>query len=126
MTPNVIRQNEVNALMTKLGVFWAFSNEQFDTNKTPLKEGEKYVSIGAGGYMPKSNVDAYMSGMKDITKDFKDAMKDIKARKAHVAYELNNHEACYTRDISSTLDALGEEFTREEVLSVYDGRKAIK
>ena len=29
------------------GLFWAFSNKQFFENKTPLQEGEKYVSIGA-------------------------------------------------------------------------------
>ena len=39
-------------LYTNCGLFFAFSNEQFTENKTPLKEGEKYVSIGAGGYLP--------------------------------------------------------------------------
>ena len=110
--------------MTKLGVFWAFSNKQFETNKTPLKEGDKYIDIGAGGFIPKSNIDAFLDGMNKIDDTFKEAMRDAKVRKNHIVYELNNHEAYFTRDITSTLDALGDDFTREEVLSVYDGRKA--
>ncbi len=125
MNANDIRQDKVNKLMPSLGVFWAFSDKQFQENKTPLKDGEKYVSIGMGGYIPKGNADALIKGMKEIAKEFKQAMKDEKARKAHIAYELNNHEAYYSRDISSTLDALGEDFTREEVLSVYDGRRKL-
>lgn len=123
MNANDIRQDKTNKLMTSLGVFWAFSKEQFEEGKTPLKEGEKYVSIGMGGYMPKGNVNALIEGMKHIGNEFKKAMKDAKARKAHIAYELNNHEAYYTRDITSTLDALGEDFTKEEVMAVYDGRR---
>ena len=73
--------------------------------------------------MPKSNVDAFTSGMKAIDDNFKEAMKDEKARKDHIIYELNNHEAYYTRDITSTLEALGEDFTREEVLQAFDGRR---
>lgn len=123
MNANDKRQKDVNDLMEKCGVFWAFSKEQFDQNKTPLKEGEKYVSIGMGGYMPKGNVDEFIQGMKEITENFKRAMQDKEARIAHIKYELNNHEAYYTRDITSTLKALGDDFTREEVLSVFDGRR---
>ena len=127
MTPKVIRQNQVNELLDNCKVFWAFSNEQFEAGKlkSPLKEGEKYLDIGGGGYMPKGNIDAFNSGMKAITKTFKDAMKDVKARRDHIAYELNNHEAYYTHSIDSTMDALGEDFTREEVANVFDGRRKI-
>ncbi len=125
MTPNVIRQNQVNQLLKDLGVFWAFSKEQFDENKTPLADGDKYVSIGMGGYMPASRVDDYINGMKAIRKQFKQAMKDKKARIEHIKWELSNHEAYYTHSIDSTVDALGEDFTREEVLAVFDGRRKL-
>ena len=125
MNANDKRQKEIEKLMEECAVFWAFSNKQFEENKTPLQDGEKYVDIGGGGFMPKHNVDTYINGMKKIAKDFKKAMKDEKARKAHIQYELNNHEAYYTRNIDSTMDALGDDFTREEVLSVFDGRKVI-
>jgi len=42
------------------------------------------------------------------------------ARRANVAYELRNHEAYYTGDITDTLRALGSGYTRKEVLAVYN------
>ena len=101
-------------------MFFAFSTEQFHENKTPLKEGEKYVSIGMGGYMPKGNVQQYLDGSKTIEKWYKAEIKACKgARRANIAYELNNHEAYYTGDISDTLRSLGRDYTRAEVLKVY-------
>lgn len=118
-TPNVKRQKDVNDLITKCEVFFAFSDKQLAEGKAKLPEGEKLVNIGLGGFMPKRNIEMYLSGMKQIDKDFRQAMKDQKARRDHIEYELWNHEAFYTRDIESTLDALGDEFTREEVLHVF-------
>lgn len=125
MNPNDKREKDVNTLIKSIGMFFAFSNEQFEQNKTPLKEGEKYIDIGMGGYIPKGNLDQYITGMNAIDDEFKNAMKDKKARRDHIAYELNNHEAYYTRSIESTMESLGEDFTREEVLTVFDGRKTI-
>lgn len=113
------QQLKVNELMTNCGVFWAFSNEQFLTNKTPLAEGEKYVSIGAGGYMPKGKVEAFKSGMKEIKAWYKSAIKKDGLRRAYIIYELNNHEAFYTGDIDLAVEVLGSDYTREEVLEVY-------
>ena len=108
-------QKRIDTLLNDCLVFWAFSNEQFAKNKTPLQEGEKYVSIGAGGYMPKSKVDTYLNGMKEINKWFKNATKPAEIRKAHIAYELNN----YTGDIEDTLSALGSDYSAAEVWDVY-------
>jgi len=112
-------QKRIDTLLNDCLLFWAFSNEQFEKNKTPLQEGEKYVSIGAGGYMPKGKVDAYLNGMKEIKKWFKSATKPAEIRKAHIAYELNNYEAFYTGDIEDTLTALGNDYTAAEVWAVY-------
>ncbi len=127
MTPNVIRQNQINQLINDTGIFFAFSKEQFEEGKikSPLADGDKYVSIGMGGYMPASRVDDYINGMDKIRKEFKQAMQDEKARKEYIKYELSNHEAYYTHSIDSTMDALGEDFTREEVLAVFDGRRKL-
>jgi hypothetical protein len=121
-----IREQEhkdINALYINMGVFWAFSNSQFDENKTPLLPGEKYVSIGAGGYMPKHNVEALLQGSKDIHARAKQQIKDNKAREAHIIYELSNHETYYTGDITNALDALGQDYTSEEVLKVFNVEK---
>ena len=117
VTPNVKRSDDINALMTECKVFWAFSIEQFEEGKVKVGhvKGEKLIDIGSGGYMPSKYRETFTQGMKDIAIAFKQAMKDEKVRRAHILYELNNHEAFYSRDITSTLDALGEDFTREEV-----------
>lgn len=114
------QQEKYDTLLTDCGVFFAFSNEQFAANKTPLKEGEKYVSIGAGGYMPKGNVDKYLQGSKEIKKWYSATIKATKnARRDNILYELSNHECFYTGDIEDALSALGKGYTRKEVYKVY-------
>lgn len=113
------KQAKVDQLFKDCGLFFAFSNEQFHANKTPLKEGEKYVHIGAGGYLPKGQVDNFTKGMAEIEKWFKAEIKENKARKDLIVYELNNYECMYTGDIEPALAALGEGFTKEEVWGVY-------
>lgn len=114
------KQEKFSQLVKDVAMFFAFSTEQFNKNKTPLKEGEKYVSLGAGAYIPKGNVDAYLKGIDIIDKWYKAAIKSNKARKANILYELNNHEAFYTCDITDTLEALGEDYTAEEVQQVFN------
>jgi len=100
-------------------MFFAFSTEQFHENKTPLQEGEKYVSIGAGAYIPKSQVNNWINGIKEIEKQYKAAVKSNKLRKQEIAYQLNNYECYYTGDISDALEALGSGYTQAEVMEVY-------
>ena len=121
------REEKQTQLFKECGLFWAFSNQQFAENKTPLKEGEKYVSIGAGGYLPKGNVDTFLNGMKEQDKWYAAEVKANKgARRANIVYELANHESYYTGDISAALSALGEEYTRKEVMKVYlEEREAV-
>lgn len=119
------KEASVSNLLESCGVFFAFSNEQFNEGKTPLQEGEKYVSMGAGGYMPKGKVDTYLKGIKEINKQFKkDIAESKELRYAHIAYELNNHEAYYTMDIENTLSALGEDYKAKEVQAVFNKESA--
>ena len=124
------KQKDYNDLFTNCGVFWAFNNEQFKEGyekvKPTMAEGEKLVAIGAGGYMPKHNVEALMAGTKAIDETFKAQIAENKAREQHILYELNNHEAYYTGTIDATLDALGEDYTEEEVQAVFKKFRAEK
>lgn len=110
---------KVGELAYECGLFWAFSDEQFKKNKTPLKDGEKYVSIGAGGFLPKSKVKTFTEGMDRIEQEHKKAVK--KHREQAILYELNNHEAFYTGSIDEncmeTIKSLG--FTRKQAEKVY-------
>jgi hypothetical protein len=106
-------------------MFFAFSNEQLNEGmaKHPLTEGDKYVSIGAGGFMAKSKVDTFLNGSEQINKWYKAAIKSNKARKANILYELCNHEAFYTNSLNDTLAALGVNYTRSEVLEVFNANR---
>lgn len=116
---------KLDSLFKECSLFWAFSEEQFSANKTPLKDGEKYVSIGSGGYLPKGNAGKLADGMERIRKEFNAAVNaSRKQRRALITYELNNHEAHYTGDISDTLEALGKGFTTKEVRKVYNEMQA--
>ena len=115
-------QEKLSELFKDCGVFFAFSNEQFEKNKTPLQEGEKYVSLGAGGYLPKSKLDAYINGMKGLNKWEKEEIKkEKKGIEEHILYELHNHECFYTCDIGDAMDVLP--YNRKRVLEVYNKYK---
>jgi len=113
------RDEKVTELIKKCSMFFAFSNEQFHKNKTPLKDGENYVDLGAGCFMPKGNLQTYRDGIAAIEKDFKEQIKENRLRKQNIIYELANHEAWYTGDIEPTLEALGGDYTREEVYLIF-------
>lgn len=113
------RQEKTSQALKDNKVFFAFSDKQFEENKTPLEEGDKYVSLGMGGYCPKKNVDEFFEDMKGINQWFKDSVKDNNLREELIAFELSNHEAYYTGEIEDTMEALGSEFTEEEVWEVF-------
>lgn len=118
---NAEHQKRYDELFTECGVFWAFSNEQFKEGAAahPLEPGEKYVTIGMGGYLPKRNLDKLNEGLAKIKAWKKQAMRDVKAEDA-ILYELNNYECFYSGDITDALDALKPMgYTREAVQKVY-------
>ena len=114
------KEKMTTELFNKLGVFFAFSNEQFNQNKTPLKEGEKYVSIGAGGYIPKGNLDAFLEGMKSINQIGKNKVKENNLAETEILYELKNHESFYTGDYSDVVDMFKGTYTEKQIRDVYN------
>lgn len=117
------KQSKMDALMKACRVFFAFSDQQFDEGKTPLQEGEKYVRLMAGGFIPRNSVKDFTEGIKAIEKWYKDAVKENKMRKENIIYELSNHESWYTYDLEPALQALGEDYTREEVSKVFNDER---
>lgn len=117
-----LQQEKVDQLLKDCKVFFAFNNEQFEENKTPLKDGEKYVSMGAGGYLPSSYAKQLSEGFKSINKWEKEAKKKMKAdkREACILYELNNYECFYVQDITDALPVLLPHFTMDEIKAVYN------
>lgn len=116
-----LEQAKYDELMEKCHVFWAFSNEQFAEGKKkhPVSEGEKYTSIGAGGYMPSKYAQQFVDGMQAIEKWSKTTSKQVKAEQA-ILYELNNYECFYTGDIADAMPRLKElGYTEDQVKEVY-------
>lgn len=115
------QQNELSKLFKEVRLFWAFNNEQLKKGLEEInhEKGEKITHIGSGGYLPKTNVDTFLNGMDKINKEYKAAIKAHKLRPKLIAYELANYESYYTGDITAAMEALGEGYTREEVLKVY-------
>jgi len=115
-----------NENITKSGVFFAFNKEQLHEGikKYPLSEGEKYVSIGMGGFIRKNQLNGFKEQNKVIQEWARVENKKIRTQKTEaekaILYELNNYECFYSGDISDAMDVLKEQgYTREEVQKVF-------
>ena len=110
-------------LFKECGVFFAFSNEQFQEGLSKLErnDGDKLTDLGGGMFCLSKNVDAFIAKMEAITKS---AIKqDIKENgiNAIIMRELANYETQITSDISDTVEALEdyEGITTEVVAKVF-------
>lgn len=112
-----------NQLINDCKMFFAFSNEQFNENKTELKEGEKYVSIGGGCYMPKSFVNNWIEGSENITSWYNSEVKKSKNEESEILYQLRNYECFYTYEVDDAYEVLKDRYTLEEVWSVFNKHK---
>ena len=114
------KEHEVRmtALFEKTGTFFAFSNEQFEKNKTPLREGEKYVALGNGGYLPKGNVEAFHAGFEEIDKWYDGEIADNGLGEEEVMYEIHNHQCYYTGDFEDVIEMFEGKYTREEIMKI--------
>ena len=105
-------QAEVNAFPMK----FAFTQESLERGMRelgldPKKDMDKIVAIPGGGFIRESDKQAFLDLFSRHDKERKEAVaadKDGTGYLYHMfRYELANHEYAYTRDVSSTLDALG-------------------
>jgi len=113
------REEKMSALFKKHGVFFAFSKKQFEENKTPLREGEKYVTFLGGGYMPEGNAEEFKKEWDDMFKWYGDEITANGLGEAEVLYELRNHECYYTGDPTPVIDMFDGKFTKEQVLKIF-------
>lgn len=111
-------QAEVNAFPMK----FAFTQESLERGMRelgldPKKDMDKIVAIPGGGFIRESDKQAFLDLFSRHDKERKEAVaadKDGTGYLYHMfRYELANHEYAYTRDVSSTLDALG--YTLQEI-----------
>lgn len=115
-------QQEQTKLFDRLGVFFAFSKQQFDKAKV---DGVEYVTVmQMGDCVPKQHVKEFITELKRIGKEGRERELAEKGIDAIIEAELANHEAFYTGEIDDTMDALeGYNVTAEQVWAVFNAVK---
>ena len=101
-------ENKMSEVFNECGVFWAFSDAQFEKNKTPIGEGEKYSSIGMGGYLPSRNVPMLNEKMAEFENWEQSLFAEQVNLNDAIAYELQNHEYGITYRVDDTVRALSD------------------
>lgn len=94
---------------------WAFTDEQFKSGMIELgldpSETDKVVGVYGGGFMRKTDVDAFKEMLNRHDKEMKETIANDKTGEGFIYdmfdFELANHEYCITYDLEETLDALG-------------------
>ena len=96
-------------------MFFAFDNKQFQEGmkKVGLKENviSKIVSIGAGGYIKRDDIQTYKNMFKRHKEEINTEIANDKTGTGFIKdmfkYELINHEYGYTMDLQDTISSLG-------------------
>ena len=106
---------EIQAKIDAFPFMFAFSNQQLEEGKQKLgvTDNSELLSIGAGGFIRKTDKQAYFDLMKSHDKSLTDFLKDPEQLKDAFKYELDNHEFCITWETEPALEALGIEDPRD-------------
>lgn len=108
---------KMSDIWNRHGVFFAFSAEQFNAKAIA---GIKYASCGGGMICPEKNVEVMMNEIDQAIDEHTAQVLEKYGRQRVIWYELDNHEATYTRDIDDAVEALKEYgITREEVIAEW-------
>lgn len=120
-------EKEQTKLLDELGVFFAFSDEQFKEGVAKyghLKpEGTKWSSFGAGMYMPSVNVDEFEKRHNELSKAGREQDLAENGRSGVLQRELGNYEIGLSFDgindpnFRDGIDGYG--FTEEEIKAEY-------
>lgn len=109
--------------MDKAGAFFAFGDKQFNEAMAKDKERSDYCHVFSGLYSPKDTAKQLMEDLADVHKaGIAQDIADNGLEKI-ILRELNNHEAYYTRDITSTVEALEPyDITAEQVEKLFHNK----
>jgi hypothetical protein len=112
-------QEKQTELFNELGVFFAFSNAQFEEQKQPDVE---YCSVlGAGDCVPVDNAKTFYDRLNAIHAEGRKRELAEKGIDKIIEEQLVNHECFYTCDIDDAVEALaGYQVNYEQVLAIYN------
>lgn len=114
-----ILYKRMGEIENECNVFFAFSKEQFKENKTPLKEGEKYVRLSRISFIPQGNIKMYKDKLKEWDELKEKLYKENTTPYQEIAYYLANHECFYSGDITLVVILLSGKYSYEEIYKVY-------
>lgn len=103
------------------GAFFAFGQNQFDEQK---KAGVTYVQLGGGMLCPKDKAGELVERLTAVHKAGIEQDIAENGIDGIIKRELANHEAYYTGDISSTMDALESyNIATADIARVYNAER---
>lgn len=115
------KENEAKhtRLYDRLGVFFAFGNEQFARQR---KKGVKYVAGPCNMLIPEDNAKEFVAEFKKLAKELTEEYRAHIPMDKMIAYQLSNYEAYYTGEIDEAYEmtvCYYPECTMEDVRRVY-------
>lgn len=110
------QQKEVDAFPMQ----FAFSDKQLQDGLERLgATKDDVVGIGGGGFIRKSDSDAFFELFKRHTLEMAEALRDDDFMLDAIEYELGNHEYCITYDPEPALSAVGVSLDDERVAKLF-------
>ena len=117
-TLNNYTEKQVTKLMQEYGAFFCFGSKQFNEQR---KEGVKYIDLGAGLVAPKEDYKTFLEKLDNIHKEGIKQDLEENGKNNIILRELYNHEAFYTWDTESTIEALeGYGFADKDIIDVFN------
>lgn len=108
---------QLSELWERYGAFFTFSNKQFNEKR---QEGVEYCHIIGGLVCPVNNAKVVVEEMNRIEAHHVKRMLEEVGVERIIRYELNNHEAYYTGNVTDTCEAVERYgITREQVIEVF-------
>lgn len=127
-------EDKYNAELNKTGVFYAFSKEQFNQNKTKKDASDtEYISVGLGGYIHKSDKDKLDRFLNEIAPKLRAEFISKVNIDDFIKYELVNYECSYTGDYTEVIEVikmyytdLSDEDIEQRVKSIFNSKDYAK
>lgn len=110
----------ITAALNRAGAFFAFSDQQFQEQRDPLRDNLTYRSLGAGLICPKENAAALMAEIEAAAKAGREQDVKENGRAGVIRRELANHECTYSGSAHEAMEVLAEYgFAEDEVLAIF-------
>ena len=112
-------QKKLSKLFDSLGIFFAFSNEQFNAGK---KQGVNYTTDGRGMIIPQENTKIFLQSFLAILKETNVEFNNNIKMDDYIYYELGNYECYYTGEYEEVFELVKKIYpqcTMKDVKRVY-------